>query len=1064
MRMHGRLITGRKMALLTVAAGLATGTALPAFARPAFKVETTSPKRFEQVETELQRIQGYLDVMQCGGQLLDATVGEELGDPGAVSDVTGVPGRTGRPLDNIPSGLGKREEEGGQLNDGFQFPPTAEGLSTRCPLRTSETIKQRMHPRLLSMSEFPYVPMPYFEDPPCEQGADGRPDLTKESCIRFHEWLNGFKYADCYHVAGNRDIGFYCKLWCWKFSCTDGWTDSCDESLSALTDGALEDSPVPDIIRELRERGELPPEDPPQRPITILPNSVPCIGEQCRCEMPPSQGGVNTDDGDKSKDPVCRPPMLVPGSDIGSPDMSELAVEDEEILQGCRNYFNEVIRNGGDPSGSTRVECEIGLGLPEEGITGGVYSSYFRRYSAEYQRRKYEGVPGNDHNQNSGPVMCFGFYDEFDPRWHKTRTKDKRCFIGFDVSDYPQDQAGVSAEQPAPVSHDPNDRRELDFRINRDLWFQRLGGVLSFLNERRLGAALGARVAPTLTEGASVRGQLTAAPNLANRTLSFDDSADARTIVQWWEELELQMGRLLSPPTVRILLPPRAGYGIDPLDPLFVGGVVVATDPRRDPRSLPVEVQIRAKEDIVGEVAAYIERSPLLRIEQKDVPVVIPQISPVALRSIAQAWCKDVMDRTNAKNCDGAPADVKAYMDRLLQWSDDIESVRTLRIEQTKMMAAMIDFQSELSEELTSWVRDNEEELRAYLQRRRELLQLEEDWRETQDAYAAAAAADLPWCMNARFTLPIFSLLDDGLPGREEQGSLLGAGLPRLDDIAPPRDKVFDLSRFILQNDDPIAVPVLQPIQVTLDIDKLAPPRLGQPLVAPALPPMLSMTTLRERFEQAVRLPSAEEKSFIIREIPEIITTPDLLTEDQIAEVRTRLEETRAILAKMEETKREFWGSVLFNKADEVDPETLRCRGWDTSICKHVEMDLLERVMRIGSRPMISLKDDLRSVAQSRNAPDTCLPGNETCIPLNGEDRPVQRGWAVLPPTSRTDDGIDDVRRAMIDATVPEPLGGLDREQEPPYDARPNDLLPAYGVPPDTVITPAAPASTTSDE
>ncbi len=1032
------------------------GGAIPALARDPYVLENKHPKTFEEMEQELGRLDAYVGGVQCGGQILNEGVGDTAGDPGAIARVTGVPGRDGTTISDLPSGMGVRAEEGGLLDDGYQFPDTTTGLSTRCNLKTSSLKKMVFAYDLISYQRFPEVQTPYFEDPPCRWGAEGEDtdkEHSKQTCREFHDWLNSFAYPDCYHLAGSREGGVYCRLWCMKRTCTDGWTDVCNESLSALTNGEIPDAPIPDAVRQAREEGTL--EEPPMElPTPRLPNSVECEGPNCRCEMPESQGGVNTDDGDQSKDPACPvPPMGVPGNDVGMPDYSELSPEDAALWQGCRNYAADIILGGGDPSGSTITECIQGMNLPEAGLTGGIYASYYRHYDGRYERRKFEEV-SNDHNENNGPVMCFGFYDEFDPRYHRTTQKDKRCLIGLDVSEYPQDQIGAIIGPSTEQEHDPNDRAESDFDINLNLWFNRMSGVLSFLNERQQQREFGNRVAPTLLDGSAQRAELTAPDAEPNRMRGFDNTGKQHTLVQWWEEWQVEMARQLSPGRMMLLLPPSAAYGYDPLDPLFVGGHVTGGDARRDPRSTPVEVQIRAREDIVGEVASYIERSPLMRIEQKDVPFVVADISPVALRSIAQAWCTEVMRRGNARDCKGAPGDVQRFMNSLLQLANDMESVRTLRVEQMNILGSMLDFESELNGALSSWVQQNKDVLREYMRKRAELLKLEDDWRETQGIYAAAAKANYPWCMRQSFTLPVYSLLDRWLPARENQGDLSGDGLPRLQSVVPGRDVIFDLSRLIYKDSTPITIPVLQPVEVTLNIDALSPPKLGQPLTAPTLPALIPTDTLRERFEAAVNVPSAEEQSYVVGEIPKIVTAPELPGDDDIENVRNLLRETQSVLTSMMRTYAEFWGTILFNRANEVDPETLGCKGWDSTLCRHVEMDMRERWRLIGSRPFFTLNEDRRVIGQGRNAPDTCLPGDEACWPLIGQDTPPAEGWVVLPPSDATADTIDDVRKAMLDATMPEPLGSVPREQILPYDARANDLVPAYNAPPDTDILP----------
>ncbi|MEK7562876.1 MAG: hypothetical protein AAB544_00590, partial [Patescibacteria group bacterium] len=64
----------------------------------------------------------------CGGWDMSDTV------QGKIPIVSGVPGRTGIPLGNIPSGMAARDESSGALGDGYLYPNVrqVEGWSTAC--------------------------------------------------------------------------------------------------------------------------------------------------------------------------------------------------------------------------------------------------------------------------------------------------------------------------------------------------------------------------------------------------------------------------------------------------------------------------------------------------------------------------------------------------------------------------------------------------------------------------------------------------------------------------------------------------------------------------------------------------------------------------------------------------------------------------------------------------------------------------------------------------------------------------------------------------------------------
>lgn len=144
--------------------------------------------------------------------------------------------------------MAKRIEEGGELNDGFLFPDSANGLATVCPLNTNQLDRI-----VWDDGAMDYVTRtfdaPYFEDPPCPWRAGGKlPDpMTPPQCQEFCSWLNGYTYEDCKVIEpilddeGN-EIGRRCALWGTKYLCAQTWV----------------------------EQNE--------------PNCKPCIGRECRCE------------------------------------------------------------------------------------------------------------------------------------------------------------------------------------------------------------------------------------------------------------------------------------------------------------------------------------------------------------------------------------------------------------------------------------------------------------------------------------------------------------------------------------------------------------------------------------------------------------------------------------------------------------------------------------------------------------------------------------------------------------------------------------------------------------
>lgn len=1024
-----------------------------AMARDPLTIDPATKTSFDAIEqTLLRTIPAYLDDAQCGGQQLDTSVGDTLGE-GAIADVTGVPGRRGSPLKNIPSGMGVRNEEGGALNDGYEYPASAEGLSTRCPLKTSSLRKTLWSYSRISWMEFPFIETPYFEDPPCQWRDGKRQDgaMTTGSCAEFCSILNTAEYADCWLIAGNREQGFYCKLWCMKSTCTDGWTNTCNTSLSTLTNGAFPDSPIPEGVTDI----PLDPEFIPL-PEPAFQNCRTCKGDECRCEMPEAQGGENTDDGSFSKDPSCPLSMQIPDIDVGAPNFSLLTPDDAVLLTACRTRILQAIKDG-DVAALENLDfsvCSSAFGRESTGITGGVYGSFFRSYQPSYKRRAFAPPsPAFDRPENSGQVACYGFYDEFDLLHHQTKPKDRRCVMHMPIASYVRDLAGqVFSQSSSAPSFDPNARASAPFDASQDLWFKRLGGAFSFLSERVFFDRYNGQIAPAIGEALSDFGSLQPlASTVAREERAFDDTGAARSVVRWIEGLQHAMNIILTPPTVQLLLPKTSIFALDPRDPLFVGSSVAKVDTLRDPRALSMEIQLRARDDIAGDVTAFLERTIFGGIEEHAVPVSLPQASPQELRALAQAWCQAVLERTKAQSCDDAPPDVQRFINSLLAWSDSVETVRLLRTEHLNILTQLLDYQRDISAVLSTWATKNKAALTLFLDQRRRLLPLRKDWIATERLLQHFSnVVNMPHCMNQRFTLPVLHLLDPWLPGRENGGSLDGNGLPVLPTLAPSRDIIFDVSRFILALQRPLRVPVLKPTLIHLDLPSLAPPRLGKPFVAPTLPPFPSIEALKMAFKNALALPEADATVLLLEEAP-VLIPPTTLTDEEIAAMRERMTAIRSVIEGMSASYSDFWQNV--DLSEEENLTELPCDDWNDGHCIFPEPNLLEGIMRIGSRPHISLLEDTLPPLAKRTVPNVCVPGDSVCVLLPGEERTIQSGWQLLAPSSESQER-DATREAMIDATLPLPLGTQPPASLPPYAVDLNRILQGYNIPADSDILP----------
>ncbi len=200
----------------------------------AYSIPAEPPEDFSDIERVVEdEIPDALSAAQCGGWNRNMSVLEEPGRGSVIASTTDVPGRDGRPLDNLLSGMAKRVERGGTEDDGFRFPQTAAGLRTACDPAVKTVMRWVWRdppgPRDGGRYELVGIENPYFEDPPCAWNEDGntRDPQDPGLCAQFCKRLNSYTYRDCQVFRKLRDGGWRCAQTPEnrgkKYTCTEEW-------------------------------------------------------------------------------------------------------------------------------------------------------------------------------------------------------------------------------------------------------------------------------------------------------------------------------------------------------------------------------------------------------------------------------------------------------------------------------------------------------------------------------------------------------------------------------------------------------------------------------------------------------------------------------------------------------------------------------------------------------------------------------------------------------------------------------------------------------------------------
>lgn len=979
------------------------------------KIDDQTPQSYDDVETVVDtKIPQNLEELQCGGWKVETVNGK-------ISQVSGVPGRVTQWNGSIVSGMGTRIDTNGNgdKNDDYIFPDSTTGLTVSCWDNLDRVTKRvwryaGSHPNEVQQVDETY-PHPYFTDPACrwrlekEDGSfsDQAPSIPLK---QISEYPSPPKYGQLKDEPVDRQSPPNCVNFCkyvntYQFiTCRNVGAAIDPLTLVPYFTCAPEDMVPHFLCSEQPVEGNAETCMPGQ-PATQWPNARTCKGAECRCS------GI-----------------------------------------GCIN--NPI----GDP-----------------------YLSYYRQYQGAYARMPLTGIDGlNDKNSNAAQVACYGFYNEFDPFKKQTRPEDRRCVINIDVSTYKESQKGKgqygqnSSLPDRDPNEDANQRNNGAFDDAADLWYQKFTGGFSLLNEKVFDETYDKDLTNVFLnldklDKASMRAteQITAAKPLAisNTIRAFDDTGTGRIVVTWWQKQQNEMAAMLHPSVVRILLPAGWAFGADPDDPFFKRVKREEKDVF-DSRSERIELQITAEEDILGSALGYIERSLLLNVEEEPVTVVLPVGSPTEFRALAEQWCMWYIREFNKKDCTDAPTDVKNLMDRLEEYADRADDVRALRGELARYAGKIIELQLAITQPISTWVKSNIDKYRNLLEEQRVIRErFSGPWRETEEIFNKFHdETNLPWCMNQRYTSPIYSLLDEWLLSRNIGGRISADFLPKIT-AKPQEDLTIDFSTIAYMTGS-VVLPVLKPVQIRIG-DLPTPPDRGQEHgITRSYPPLPSIQNIRTYIQQAAdNLPQPPSN---VEQPPTIKI--DNLGDAGIQQLAGQIALIRLTVEDMNDRYDKFWKSIGPLKPGEPDggrsgikqmKENLECSEWNSDTCQHVEMDLMERFVRIGSRPLVMLNEDYESRNYVRSFGGVCLPADDVCTPTHPETAVPRMQWDIYGPQTEVE-FMDQLRNNIRTETLPQPVGGLSSSAFPTYDTDPRHLLPAHDVPDAIDLTPPSSSSSSS--
>lgn len=1066
-----------------------------------YRINPDNPSTIDDVTSEMQKIEDDLDSAMCGGWDPNIKVDGLFNSPsnqGKVANVKDVPGRTGNPLGNVMGGMGVRNEAGGVNGLGFLFPDNTTGLQSLCrPAGYTLGVKK---PERENQS--------FFCEHPCQRPLD---DIKPQNSTS--------GYANCGNQTPNAD-GI-------RYTCGGGSMKGPGQNIAQeiLTNG-----PTGGLCEDLNDSVYALHRlylwtcvlDTPAGPVPVPIYAF----KKGQCNR---QDLVSTDN---EPGPTGFGDWIYQGkyeccSDSPYPGTKDNCVPCQGSICRSNPVGKTVIMNDVwvEPFPNDIPNCSTVAEVYRKQTDTRYYKSFYREYpDASFERDPLqEYVPDDSAKREEIPVACYGVYDtelpsppvgalktQEDAKIRRIDNKEKRCVIAAYYTQMDANFWGMKDSQKGKghygedltVVDDPfNDGpRDTNFDEDTDMWYSNIGAGFSLLNddlyrEQFKDDLTFALLSPDSTK-MRASGQT---PNTTGTLLSsgallraFDDTVskeggDARTIVEWWQALENEMHKRLSPPIMRVLLPAPWSLDLDPLDPLYSPDIPDPTDPPPepvDPKLQSIEVQLHAGEDTLGDVVAFMERSLILRIREQPIQVMVPLASPTELRAIAHGW----QNWVEVQESRSLPVDPKVppFIKQLHDYADYLDKVRILRGELPRYIGTLLSRQKELTDTLAEWLVQNIDAYQSYITQREQLDNLRQLWQIVQGIYRRFHDIDaMPWCRNDRFTLPIYSLLDPWMRGRQNDGDLrgnqqfktcmlnggtvqscesqFGPGLPYLNILQDPNVEV-DFTAFAASTGS-LLVPILKPVQIRMELGQLQPPSLlfnGTPKV-PELPPVPVFPTIYEDIRNSY--PTVITKNTVPPvagvESPPVITVPNL----NPVGVQAVLELTANIVKGMADEYTLFWDAAV----DKPKPGTEQdCLEPHKDNCVHAEMDLWERVQRLAARPAIFLLEDFQSIGKRLDrlvTPYADCPTNDwVCHILQKTKKKPREGWQTqikLDPDyqNQFNELIERVRTES-DITT-----GSSASSAPqiPYDLDDDMILPPFRNPPDIILTqPRAAASSSS--
>ncbi len=1014
---------------LTSLALATLGFALTAAAEP-FEPVMNVPLNYKDFQYGVNEVKTNINSVQCGGWVDSAGRGSQLRMPkfkaykrDGTEDPIALPGRDNvSPFGNAVTGVGVR--------GGFQYPDSAFGYESACNIYD------------LTMTDDDLARL--GKDIKMHDGGSCSSGAAPGTCVNFDGG-----YVEVVDGGGVIDINPF------------GWCIRHDKA-------------TPKYCKKLFDAW---------RRMSVLAGIHPPVTSTCDCEShQPNDGcpprpakrycfdpGVLFEcegtSGDRPE-PIdaIQPPILVPEFAPEPPIFTD-AIANMTCRTDWEPYFlNKMTECSFEPviCGEDCFYWQMNLAVAGEHYA--LASSYYRHYATNYMEPGVQVDP-----IGTLRAECYEYYEEtvdpgdeeFDPKEYVTSGEgqgddnDEQCEIipTTETPEWPDISENTQKENvPGPTITDPS----RPSRSVPDPWVADQQTNLAILDIEALREIQRGFDDPDDITGAigviietKQRASKTVPDNA--RTDMFDDS-DHRAMSKYWEAQENILLELVRDPTVRLIMPARFLVGLDDNNPLFqyVRGMVSRPNGT-------VELTLRAGPEDIGNVLASFKKSYVLPLTEVRIPILIPLASKAEIDALIFEWEEWKQDETLDAERSGRTSfadQADPLIEKLREYRDALDQERILRNALSRELIDLLEPLRTIDQFMANWYRDNTQKLLEAAQSSKQIRQLKNIWRHIQHSMLQADRCQLQWCSNQRYSLDVYSLLDewwgDKPPHEKRNKDYVPPDDLRNFSFTRPKDQLYDFSFLSLPKGD-LKIPVLWPVQVKIKLPH--PPLLGSqpesPENFPVLPDLPDASVFDAFTSPTVSLPSPR-----ILEIPAPVNLDP--AKDVLRKFRKMIDGT-TVEAQVEQEAREDANRGIAEDEGEdftIDRKSMRgayCRfirsvliepnedSGNPDMIVHIENDLKERVARLYSRWLPNRIPDFAGRTQRvRNEFPTTPPKckeDVVCAFLPAETT-TKAKWQMFFPNTESD--FNSIAGELEDLTLPE------TEEENPYLHAPIPVLERF--------------------